>query len=205
MDQDPILYTSVQHVESVVRTHHVENGEGGILDMDDPLSDLLEDKERLVAIFEEVPRGGASSPNGSISSYNGSASPAPSTDPLQYTSHFMPQDQIRAEIEVNEAVLKSSRSGSLAFVHQCKQKSSTPERPNPSIAPSRPPGPPRHLPEGSIPAITAACRDTPLLVRSSSDSALAPPLEVMAPPPHEDPRAPDAEWRGIQNRATFNQ
>ncbi|CAL8308403.1 unnamed protein product [Merluccius merluccius] len=60
----------------------------------------------LVAVFEEIPRGMASSPGSSVSS-NGRASPAPSPDPLQYTSHFMPQQPIRAEIEVNEAVLKS--------------------------------------------------------------------------------------------------
>ena len=40
--------------------------------------------------------------------------------------------------------------------------------------------------------ITHSHPDTPLLVRSSSDSALAPPLEVMASPPHEDLGAPDA-------------
>ncbi|CAL8289057.1 unnamed protein product [Lota lota] len=38
----------VQHGEYVVRTHHVEYGEGGILDMDDPISDLLEDKDRVL-------------------------------------------------------------------------------------------------------------------------------------------------------------
>ncbi|CAL8308398.1 unnamed protein product [Merluccius merluccius] len=37
----------VQQVEYVVRTHHVEYGEGGILDMDDLLSELLEDKDRV--------------------------------------------------------------------------------------------------------------------------------------------------------------
>ncbi|CAL8284194.1 unnamed protein product, partial [Gadus morhua 'NCC'] len=139
------ILEKAQHLEYVVRIHHVEYDEGGILDMDDPITDLLEDKDQLVAVFEEEPRGRASSPEGSVSS-NGHASPAPFLEPLQYNSHFMPQQPIRAEIEVNEAVLKSN---------------------------------------------------TPLLVRSSSDSALAPPLEVMASPPHEDLGAPDADVHSV--------
>ena len=34
-------------MEYVVRIHHVEYDEGGILDMDDPITDLLEDKDRV--------------------------------------------------------------------------------------------------------------------------------------------------------------
>ncbi|CAL8406821.1 unnamed protein product [Arctogadus glacialis] len=101
------ILEKAQHLEYVVRIHHVEYDEGGILDMDDPITDLLEDKDRLVAVFEEEPRARASSPESCVSS-NGHASPAPFLEPLQYNAHFMPQQPIRAEIEVNEAVLKSS-------------------------------------------------------------------------------------------------
>ncbi|KAJ3584728.1 hypothetical protein NHX12_015223, partial [Muraenolepis orangiensis] len=37
---------TVQYGEYVVRTHHLEYDEGGILDMDDPLYELVEDKDR---------------------------------------------------------------------------------------------------------------------------------------------------------------
>lgn len=41
-----IFYFS-QHGEYAVKTHHLEYGEGGILDMDDMLSDLVEDRDRV--------------------------------------------------------------------------------------------------------------------------------------------------------------
>lgn len=37
----------VQHGETTVKTHHLEYSEGGILDMDDLLSDLVEDRDRV--------------------------------------------------------------------------------------------------------------------------------------------------------------
>ncbi|XP_075872937.1 par-3 family cell polarity regulator beta a [Nelusetta ayraudi] len=122
-----------QHGQAPMKTHHLEYTDGGILDMDDLLTDLVEDRDKLVAVLEDGPRGGTNSPGDSISNgYASSApSPAPSPDPLPYFPHLDYREPIRGEIEVNEDVLKAN---------------------------------------------------TPLLVRSSSDSALAPPLSTLAPP-----------------------
>ncbi|XP_008280131.1 partitioning defective 3 homolog B-like [Stegastes partitus] len=122
-----------QDGESAVKTHHLEYAEGGILDMDDLLSDLVEDRDKLVAVFHEVQNERTDSPRESMS--NGYSSAAPSPDPLHYYSHLQYQEPGRGEIEVNEASLKAN---------------------------------------------------TPLLVRSSSDSALAPPFEVTPTPPSDD-------------------
>ncbi|XP_034720606.1 par-3 family cell polarity regulator beta a isoform X2 [Etheostoma cragini] len=113
-----------QHGETAVNTHHLEYVDGGILDMDDLLIDLVEDRDKLVSVFDSR-RGRTDSPRETMS--NGYSSAAPSPEPLQYTPHLENREPIRGEIEVNEAVLKAS---------------------------------------------------TPLLVRSSSDSALAPSHEV---------------------------
>ncbi|XP_047432945.1 par-3 family cell polarity regulator beta a isoform X2 [Mugil cephalus] len=122
-----------QHGESTIKTQHLEYSEGGILDMDDLLSDLVEDRDRLVAVFHEVQQERADSPRESMS--NGYSSSAPSPEPLHYYSHLDCKEPSSGEIEVNEAVLKAN---------------------------------------------------TPLLVRSSSDSALAPPHERTATPPRDD-------------------
>ncbi|XP_038574850.1 par-3 family cell polarity regulator beta a isoform X3 [Micropterus salmoides] len=119
-----------QHGGSEVNTHHLEYVEGGILDMDDLLSDLVEDKDKLVAVFDEVQRGRTDSPRESMS--NGYSNAAPSPEPLQYYPHLQFQEPARGEIEVNEAILKAN---------------------------------------------------TPLFVRSNSDSGLAPPPETKATPP----------------------
>ncbi|XP_077954256.1 par-3 family cell polarity regulator beta a isoform X3 [Gasterosteus aculeatus] len=124
-----------QHEESEVRTHHLTYIEGGIMDMDDLLIDLVEDRDKLVAVFD-VRRGRAESPEETMS--NGHSGTAPSPEPLHYFSHLQQQQQeqpMRGEIEVNEAVLKAN---------------------------------------------------TPLLVRSSSDPALAPTHETRATPPPEN-------------------
>ncbi|XP_030011302.1 par-3 family cell polarity regulator beta a isoform X1 [Sphaeramia orbicularis] len=123
-----------QHGPSAVKTHHLEYSDGGILDMDDLLMDLVEDREKLVAVFE-VERDRADSPRDSMS--NGYSSSSPTPDTLHYYSHLQYQDRGRGEIEVNEAILKAN---------------------------------------------------TPLLVRSSSDSALAPLHEMTPTPPPEDGR-----------------
>ncbi|CAN9498417.1 unnamed protein product [Ophioblennius macclurei] len=110
---------------SEIKTHHLEYSEGGILDMDDLLSDLVEDRDKLVAVFQEAQYGRTDSPRETMS--NGFSSNAPSPEPLHYYSHLQYQEPNKGEIEVNEASLKTN---------------------------------------------------TPLLVRSSSDSALAPPFEI---------------------------
>lgn len=47
------FYFLVQHGESAVKTHHLEYAEGGILDMDDMLSDLVEDRDKVRTEEEE--------------------------------------------------------------------------------------------------------------------------------------------------------
>ncbi|KAM8904452.1 par-3 family cell polarity regulator beta a isoform 3-T3 [Spinachia spinachia] len=137
-DQATLRYRRIleQQEESEVRTHHLTYLEGGIMDMDDLLIDLVEDRDKLVAVFD-VQRGRTESHSGT----------APSPEPLHYFSHL--QQPIRGEIEVNEAVLKAN---------------------------------------------------TPLLVRSSSDPALAPALDpthetraTPSPPENHDDASPDPE------------
>ncbi|XP_072253933.1 partitioning defective 3 homolog B isoform X1 [Leuresthes tenuis] len=102
-----------QEGDFLVRTHHVEYCDGGILDPDDILSDLVEDKDKLMAVYEEQEaqqRGVA----------NTSLTPSPDLHQAEL-SVFQPITG--GEIEVNSSALKSN---------------------------------------------------TPLLVRSSSDSALSP-------------------------------
>ncbi|RVE75417.1 hypothetical protein OJAV_G00016590 [Oryzias javanicus] len=134
-----------QHGDAEMKVHHLEYAEGGILDMDDLLVDLVEDRDKLVAIFQDEPRPGTESPQEAEATSNGFSSPAPSPDPLPYYGHLEYEDPSRGEIEVNEDTLLKS--------------------------------------------------NTPLMVRSSSDSALAPPFEKIPTPPPVDPdsRPPDAE------------
>ncbi|KAM6893471.1 par-3 family cell polarity regulator beta a [Xenentodon cancila] len=135
MDQATRRYRRVlgQQEEISLKIHHLEYTEGGILDMDDLLSDLIEDRDKLVAVFQEDQRRAADSPRETVS--NGFSSAAPSPDPAHYYSHLEYEDPYRQEIEVNDAILKAN---------------------------------------------------TPLLVRSSSDSALAPPHGKTPTPPPED-------------------
>ncbi|XP_077582593.1 partitioning defective 3 homolog B-like [Stigmatopora nigra] len=125
-----ILDQTSHEGRSSVKTFHLEYADGGILDSDDLLGDLLEDRDKLVALFEE--QGGmtdspweSNASTGSTGSTGSSAAPSP--EPMGYYSHAAVREPIRGEIEVNEDVLKAT---------------------------------------------------TPLLVRSSSDSVLAPPLEM---------------------------
>ncbi|XP_061647250.1 partitioning defective 3 homolog B isoform X1 [Phyllopteryx taeniolatus] len=114
-----------QEGEFVVRTHHVEYCDGGILDPDDTLSDLVEDKDKLMAVYEEQEAQERDAAN---------TSPAPSHDRYQpELSVFQPIPG--GEIEVNSSALKSN---------------------------------------------------TPLLVRSSSDSALGAQSAELEPSRHED-------------------
>ncbi|KAF3842917.1 hypothetical protein F7725_001766 [Dissostichus mawsoni] len=110
-----------QEGDFLVRTHHVEYCDGGILDPDDILSDLVEDKDKLMAVYEEQEAQQRGVANTRL---------APSPDVYQSElSVFQPI--AGGEIEVNSSALKSN---------------------------------------------------TPLLVRSSSDSALSPqPTDSEAP------------------------
>ncbi|XP_051753408.1 par-3 family cell polarity regulator beta a isoform X1 [Ctenopharyngodon idella] len=126
IDQATQRYKKIveQDGEFLVRTHHVEYEDGGILDPDDMLTDLVEDKDKLKAVYEkmELQQRAMVSPGGSVAS--GRSSPAPSEPELSVL-----QPYLGSEIEVTTSALKST---------------------------------------------------TPLSVRSSSDPALAPPLDVIS-------------------------
>uniref|UniRef100_A0A3Q3BAE3 Partitioning defective 3 homolog B n=1 Tax=Kryptolebias marmoratus TaxID=37003 RepID=A0A3Q3BAE3_KRYMA len=144
VDQATRRYRRVveQDGELEVNIHHLEYADGGILDMDDPLSDLVEDREKLLAVFDDDQRPGSDCPSETMS--NSFSSPDASPEPMHYFPHLEYEDPGRGEIEVSEAVLKTN---------------------------------------------------TPLLVRSSSDSVLPPPHEkTPTPPPDgEDYRPPEPE------------
>ncbi|XP_051998975.1 partitioning defective 3 homolog B isoform X1 [Xyrauchen texanus] len=97
-----------QEGDFLVRTHHVEYCDGGILDPDDLLTDLVEDKDKLIAVYEEkeAQHRGTMSPGnvtGTGSSLTGQSSPEP------YDSELACFQPIKGgEIEVNSSVLKSS-------------------------------------------------------------------------------------------------
>ncbi|GCB74783.1 hypothetical protein scyTo_0003875, partial [Scyliorhinus torazame] len=90
-----------------VQVHRLEHSDGGILDLDDILSDVADDKDRLVAIFEEQePHHGG---DGTSASSTGTQSPeifgnesAPNS-----LSAFQPY-QASSEIEVTPSVLRTS-------------------------------------------------------------------------------------------------
>lgn len=104
----------------LIRTHHVEYCDGGILDPDDILSDLVEDKDKLMAVYEEQE-----------AQQRGVANNSQASSPDLYQTELSVFQPIAGgEIEVNSSALKSS---------------------------------------------------TPLLVRSSSDSALSPPPSETEP------------------------
>ncbi|XP_033834169.2 partitioning defective 3 homolog B-like [Periophthalmus magnuspinnatus] len=128
-----------QQGDDMIQTHHLEYSDGGILDMDDPLADLVEDREKLVAVFE-IERERLESPPESLSNGYSSSSPIqePEAEPGLVTvlyPHVEYQDPAQGVIEVNEAALKGN---------------------------------------------------TPLLVRSCSDSVLAPPAIMRATTPPDD-------------------
>ncbi|KAL6481227.1 hypothetical protein MHYP_G00093070 [Metynnis hypsauchen] len=90
-----------QDGEFLVRTHHVEYVDGGILDPDDMLTDLVEDKDKLIAVYEEMElqQRAVASPGGSVVS--GYSSPEPSEPELGSL-------QPGSEIEVTSSALKSN-------------------------------------------------------------------------------------------------
>ncbi|XP_053483215.1 partitioning defective 3 homolog B isoform X1 [Ictalurus furcatus] len=101
-----------QEGDFLVRTHHVEYCDGGILDPDDVLSDLVEDKDKLIAVYEEqeARRRGTTSPRNSSINMNTNGGGAPGQpSPEPYDAELVCFQPIRGgEIEVNSSVLKSS-------------------------------------------------------------------------------------------------
>ncbi|XP_036065454.1 partitioning defective 3 homolog B isoform X2 [Oryzias melastigma] len=106
-----------QEGDVLVRTHHVEYCDGGILDPDDILSDLVDDRDKLMAVYEEQEAQQTAVANSRLT---------PSPD-LHQAELSVFHSAAGGEIEVNSSALKSG---------------------------------------------------TPLLVRSSSDSALTPQTEA---------------------------
>ncbi|XP_056891205.1 partitioning defective 3 homolog B isoform X1 [Takifugu flavidus] len=82
----------------LVRTHHVEYCDGGILDPDDILSDLVEDKDKLMAVYEEQE-----------AQQRGLANTSLTPSPDLYQSELSAFQPIAGgEIEVNSSALKSN-------------------------------------------------------------------------------------------------
>ncbi|XP_037135846.1 partitioning defective 3 homolog isoform X1 [Syngnathus acus] len=88
-----------------VQVHRLEHRDGGILDLDDVLSDVVDDKDRLVAVYEEQdPHNGG---DGTSASSTGTQSPEPFAGELRSTSAFQPY-QANSEIEVTPSALRSN-------------------------------------------------------------------------------------------------
>ncbi|XP_034078501.1 partitioning defective 3 homolog isoform X2 [Gymnodraco acuticeps] len=88
-----------------VQVHRLEHGDGGILDLDDMLCDVVDDKDRLVAVYEEQdPHNGG---DGTSASSTGTQSPEPFVSGMSSASAFQPY-QTTSEIEVTPSALRSS-------------------------------------------------------------------------------------------------
>uniref|UniRef100_A0A8C5GHV1 Partitioning defective 3 homolog n=1 Tax=Gouania willdenowi TaxID=441366 RepID=A0A8C5GHV1_GOUWI len=87
-----------------VQVHRLEH-EGGILDLDDMLCDVVDDKDRLVAVYEEQdPHNGG---DGTSASSTGTHSPEPYASEISSASAFQPY-QADSEIEVTPSALRSN-------------------------------------------------------------------------------------------------
>ncbi|XP_067342139.1 partitioning defective 3 homolog isoform X3 [Channa argus] len=88
-----------------VEVHRLEHGDGGILDLDDMLCDVVDDKDRLVAVYEEQdPHNGG---DGTSASSTGTQSPEPFPIEMTSTSAFQPYPT-SGEIEVTPSTLLSN-------------------------------------------------------------------------------------------------
>ncbi|XP_058489697.1 partitioning defective 3 homolog isoform X3 [Solea solea] len=88
-----------------VHVHRLEHGDGGILDLDDMLCDVVDDKDRLIAVYEEQdPHNGG---DGTSASSTGTQSPEPFVGDMSSVSGFQPY-QASSEIEVTPSALRSS-------------------------------------------------------------------------------------------------
>ncbi|CAN9506518.1 unnamed protein product [Ophioblennius macclurei] len=90
-----------------VQVHRLEH-EGGILDLDDLLCDVVDDKDRLVAVYEEQdPHNGG---DGTSASSTGTQSPEPFNSDMSSTASAFQPYQANSEIEVTTTALRSSMS-----------------------------------------------------------------------------------------------
>ncbi|XP_062981591.1 partitioning defective 3 homolog isoform X2 [Elgaria multicarinata webbii] len=90
-----------------IQVHRLEHGDGGILDRDDILCDVADDKDRLVAVFDEQdPHHGG---DGTSASSTGTQSPEIFGSELSTNaaSAFQPY-QATSEIEVTPSVLRTN-------------------------------------------------------------------------------------------------
>ncbi|KAM6275424.1 partitioning defective 3 homolog isoform 10-T10 [Spheniscus humboldti] len=90
-----------------IQVHRLEHGDGGILDLDDILCDVADDKDRLVAVFDEQdPHHGG---DGTSASSTGTQSPEIFGSELgsSAASAFQPY-QATSEIEVTPSVLRAN-------------------------------------------------------------------------------------------------
>ncbi|XP_054438281.1 partitioning defective 3 homolog isoform X10 [Pteronotus mesoamericanus] len=90
-----------------IQVHRLEHGDGGILDLDDILCDVADDKDRLVAVFDEQdPHHGG---DGTSASSTGTQSPEIFGSELgtNNVSAFQPY-QTTSEIEVTPSVLRAN-------------------------------------------------------------------------------------------------
>ncbi|XP_060048477.1 partitioning defective 3 homolog isoform X12 [Erinaceus europaeus] len=90
-----------------IQVHRLEHGDGGILDLDDILCDVADDKDRLVAVFDEQdPHHGG---DGTSASSTGTQSPEIFGSELgaNNVSAFQPY-QVTSEIEVTPSALRAN-------------------------------------------------------------------------------------------------
>uniref|UniRef100_A0A8C4RU07 Partitioning defective 3 homolog n=1 Tax=Erpetoichthys calabaricus TaxID=27687 RepID=A0A8C4RU07_ERPCA len=86
-----------------LHVHRLEHSDGGILDLDDVLCDVVDDKDRLVAVYDEQdPHHGG---DGTSASSTGTQSPDMFGSEL--SSAFQPY-QVASEIEVTPSALRAS-------------------------------------------------------------------------------------------------
>nr|XP_016849743.1 PREDICTED: partitioning defective 3 homolog isoform X2 [Anolis carolinensis] len=101
------LFVSIQDPNYWIQVHRLEHGDGGILDRDDILCDVADDKDRLVAVFDEQdPHHGG---DGTSASSTGTQSPEIFGSELgtNAASAFQPY-QATSEIEVTPSVLRTN-------------------------------------------------------------------------------------------------
>uniref|UniRef100_A0A8C6SM22 Par-3 family cell polarity regulator n=1 Tax=Neogobius melanostomus TaxID=47308 RepID=A0A8C6SM22_9GOBI len=111
-----------------VQVHRLEHGDGGILDQDDLLSDVVDDKDRLVAVFEEQdPHNGGDGTSAS----SGTQSPEPFPVDMSSASAFQPY-QAHSEIEVTPSALRSSELQHTDCDWHSLERCQEPSRKNPA-------------------------------------------------------------------------
>ncbi|XP_066539563.1 partitioning defective 3 homolog isoform X2 [Hoplias malabaricus] len=123
-----------------IQVHRLEHGDGGILDLDDVLCDVADDKDRLVAVYEEQdPHHGG---DGTSASSTGSQSPdvfSRGELSSNSSSAFQPYHN-SSEIEVTPSAMRTnmplrvrrSSDPSLVALNESQLQPEEPSRKNPS-------------------------------------------------------------------------